>query len=158
MNRLGRIFLLCACVCAISCAATANASGSENGPENNVEASERDRLQGIVDALKTRLSIPQTVKVSMVIENPRLLSVARAPDQPEAFLVSVERDFAEVLSEPELAAAIAHELGHVWIFTHFPFLQTEDLANEIAARVVSPDTLAPMYEKVWKHAGAAAKP
>ena len=30
-----------------------------------------------------------------------------------------------------------HELGHVWIFTHHPYLQTEQLANRIAMRLVS---------------------
>ena len=85
-------------------------------------------------------------------ENPKLFSVSPAEQQPGTFLLSVEEDFAQELSEVELRAAIAHELGHVWIFTHFPFLQTEQLANDIASRVVSRDSLAPLYEKVWKKA------
>jgi len=50
-------------------------------------------------------------------------------------------------------AAIAHELGHVWIFTHHPFLQTEVLANQIAQRLVPRSSLVQVYEKVWKRQG-----
>jgi hypothetical protein len=41
----------------------------------------------------------------------------------------------------------------VWIFTHHPFLQTEELANQIAMQVVPRDTLAAVYDKVWKRVG-----
>ena len=57
------------------------------------------------------------------------------------------------LSDDELLAAVAHELGHVWIFTHHPYLQTEQLANDIAMRLVSRDALAQMYERVWSRRG-----
>ncbi|MCI0721982.1 MAG: hypothetical protein L0338_23875, partial [Acidobacteria bacterium] len=53
----------------------------------------------------------------------------------------------------ELSASIAHELGHVWIFTHHPYLQTELLANQIALRVVAREDLEKTYEKVWKDKG-----
>jgi hypothetical protein len=102
-----------------------------------------------VDDLKVQLAIAQTVKVSIVEANSRLFSVAPAEHQVTTFLLSAEEAFAQRLSEAELRAAVAHELGHVWIFTHFPYLQTEELANDIAARVVSRETLAPLYEKVW---------
>ena len=59
------------------------------------------------------------------------------------FTLSFEAGFAERLTEDELTAAVAHELGHVWIYTYFPFLQTEQLANEIAMRVVSRESLGP---------------
>jgi len=87
-------------------------------------------------------------------KNPKLFSVTPAEHRPGTFLLSAEEDFARGLSEAELRAAIAHELGHVWIFTHFPYLQTEELANDIASRVVSRDILGPLYEKVWKKAAA----
>ena len=45
-------------------------------------------------------------------------------------------------------------MGHVWIYTHHPYLQTERLANDVALRVVSPELLVPVYEKVWKRTGA----
>lgn len=68
------------------------------------------------------------------------------------FRLAFEEGFLNTLTERELAAAIAHELGHVWIFTHFPFLQTEDLANSQALKVVSRDDLDQLYAKVakWK--------
>jgi Zn-dependent peptidase ImmA (M78 family) len=52
-----------------------------------------------------------------------------------------------------LKSTVAHELGHVWIFTHHPYLQTESLANQIAERVVSRESLVQVYEKVWKALG-----
>jgi predicted Zn-dependent protease len=59
----------------------------------------------------------------------------------------------DVLTDDEVRAAIAHELGHVWVFTHHPFLQTEELANRIAMRAVSRETLERVYDKVWKRIG-----
>ena len=56
----------------------------------------------------------------------------------------------QLLSADEMEAVLAHELGHVWIFTHHPYLQTELLANQVAMRTVSRDALARVYEKVWK--------
>jgi c-di-GMP-binding flagellar brake protein YcgR len=92
------------------------------------------QLQRIVDDLKARLGIPYQVTVAIVDRNPLMASVA--PVSGGGFALSFEAGFAEHLTEDELTAVIAHELGHVWIFTHFPFLQTEQLANEIAMRVV----------------------
>jgi hypothetical protein len=48
---------------------------------------------------------------------------------------------------------MAHELGHVWVFTHHPYLQTEKLANQIAMRVVTRDSLVSVYRKLWEHGG-----
>ncbi len=114
---------------------------------------EHERVQRVVEDLKARLSITQSVSVSIVQHDPKLFSVAPSGHGSPAFLLSVEEDFAQALTEPELRAAVAHELGHVWIFTHFPYLQTEQLANDIAARVVGRETLAPLYDKVWAKAG-----
>jgi hypothetical protein len=49
---------------------------------------------------------------------------------------------------------VAHELGHVWIFTHHPYLQTERLADTVAMRVVSRKSLDRVYAKVWERGGA----
>ena len=59
----------------------------------------------------------------------------------------------ELLTREELEAAIAHELGHVWVFTHHPYLQTELLANQVAMRVVGREALIRVYEKVWARDG-----
>jgi hypothetical protein len=48
---------------------------------------------------------------------------------------------------------VAHELGHVWIFTHHPYLQTERLANSIAMRGVTRESLERVYRKVWQREG-----
>jgi hypothetical protein len=39
-------------------------------------------------------------------------------------------------------------------FGHHPYLQTERLANEIAMRVVSRESLLRVYRKVWERGGA----
>lgn len=115
---------------------------------------ERDRIQQVVDNVKARLVIPETVTVTIVETNPKLFSVEPNNGGRGTFLLSVEEDFAQALTDAELEAAVAHELGHVWIYTHFPYLQTEELANDIASRVISRDTLMPLYDKVWKKAAA----
>jgi len=71
------------------------------------------------------------------------------------FRVSVEASFLDELTDHELEAVVAHELGHVWIFTHHPFLQTEQLANQIAMRVVTRESLFLVYGKVWADASSA---
>jgi predicted Zn-dependent protease len=68
--------------------------------------------------------------------------------------LKVEEGFVSGLTDAELAAAVAHELGHVWIFTHHPFLHTEQLANDIAMRLVSRDSLEQLYERVWSRRGS----
>ena len=46
---------------------------------------------------------------------------------------------------------LAHELGHVWIYTHHPFLQTERLANVIGQRVTDRAALERVYLKLWAY-------
>jgi hypothetical protein len=111
------------------------------------------RLQALVDGVRERLSISQEVVVSIVAEDKLLVSVERMPSRDGAFALAFERDFLAVLTEDELTAVVAHELGHVWIFTHHPYLQTEELANKVALKLVSRDTLAKVYEKVWQRTG-----
>ena len=104
----------------------------------------RDRqvsIQALADDLRARLSIPNTVVVSLVRSDNLVVSVERSPDQEGAFSLSIEEGFLEGLSDDEIAAIVAHELGHVWIFTHHPYLQTEEQANEIAMQVVSREAL-----------------
>jgi len=111
------------------------------------------QIQDLVNTLRIRMSIPDTVVVSIVEHNPLVVSVERAKDGTSAFSLSIDRDFLEGLTADEIDAIVAHELGHVWIFTHHPFLHTEELANQIAMQVVSQDTLVAVYDKVWKRVG-----
>jgi hypothetical protein len=111
------------------------------------------RVQVIVDDVKARLAIPQEVVVSIVPEEKLLVSVRRLQSREGAFSLAIERDFLDVLSEDELTAVVAHELGHVWIFTHFPYLQTEELANQVALRLVGRELLDSVYQKVWQRTG-----
>ena len=113
-------------------------------------AGRRDRVQRVVDDSKARLEIPQDVDVSIVPSNALVVSV-----QPRdgAFVLSFEEGFLRELSDDDLRAVVAHELGHVWIFTHHPYLQTEQLANQIAMRLVTRETLEPIYDKLWKRLG-----
>ena len=64
-----------------------------------------------------------------------------------------EDKFLDGLHDDELDSVIAHELGHVWIFTHHPYLQTEEGANEIALRIVSRESLERLYERTWQRTG-----
>jgi predicted Zn-dependent protease len=82
-----------------------------------------------------------------------MLSVEPIEDLAGEFQLSIEEGFIDELTDDELEAAVAHELGHVWIFTHHPYLQTEALANQIARRLVTRDSLVRVYEKVWKIKG-----
>jgi predicted Zn-dependent protease len=118
----------------------------------------RDRsstaIQQVVNDLRTRLAIERGVTVSIVATNVRIVSVTPPTGHDDAFGLAIEGAFLGTLSDEELLAAIAHELGHVWVSTHHPYLQTERLANEIAMRVVSRESLERVYAKLWAHQGA----
>jgi hypothetical protein len=125
-------------------------------PSQIAAASEPPRiaeLQAISDRLRARLDILERVEVVLVAHNPLVLSVETRSGRSGPFVISVDETFIESLTPSEQEAALAHELGHVWIYTHHPYLQTEKLANDIALRVVSRSTLEPVYEKVWKRTG-----
>ena len=126
--------------------------GHARGRTDEVPTAPRDLkwIQRIVDDFRAQLGVPQTVNVDIVEKNALLVSVAPVDDHVSAFTLSIEESFLIGLTEDEVRAVIAHELGHVWIFTHHPFLQTEQLANEVAMRIVSPAHLAQLYDKVWK--------
>lgn len=117
------------------------------------EPSKTVEFQAVVDRLRTRLDILERVEVTLVAHNPLVLSVETQAGRSGPFVISIDEDFIDSLTPDEQEAALAHELGHVWIYTHHPYLQTERLANDIALRVVSRSTLGPVYEKVWKRTG-----
>jgi hypothetical protein len=99
------------------------------------------------------MEIASPIVVSIVPSNSLMMSVEAPTDTRQTFLLSVEASFLDTLTDSELEAAVAHELGHVWIFTHHPFLQTEELANKIAMRAVTRETLQRVYAKVWERSG-----
>ena len=103
--------------------------------------------------MRQDLSITEKVFISIVPKNDKLVSVERSKNRRGAFVLSFDENFLSTLDDSELSASIAHELGHVWIFTHHPYLQTELLANQIALRAVSRENLEKVYEKVWKDKG-----
>jgi Peptidase family M48 len=121
-------------------------------PERIIPNRDQQRIQEIVNEFMAKLNMAHKVAVAVVPKNPLMVSVDY-PDASTGFLLSAEEDFISELTQEELEAVIAHELGHVWIFTHRPFLHTEVLANEIAQRLVPRSSLVQVYEKVWKRQG-----
>ena len=119
----------------------------------NATSVPESKLQAIVSHLKSRLEITAPIVVSIVPSNALMMSVEAPTNARKTFLLSVEANFLEALNDVELEAAVAHELGHVWIFTHHPFLQTEELANQIAMRAVKRENLERVYAKVWERGG-----
>ena len=110
-------------------------------------------LQDLTDELRTRLQIAERVHVTLVDHNPLVMSVETLAGRTGPFIITVDREFVGELNRDEVEAALAHELGHVWIYTHAPYLQTERLANDVAMRVVSRSAFEPVYEKVWSRTG-----
>lgn len=105
--------------------------------------------QQVVDGLREQMGISAGVSVAIVDRDPRVVSVRSRRDGSGGFALSLERRFAASLTGPQLRAALAHELGHVWIATHHPYLQTEQLANRVAMRVVSREELVDVYRALW---------
>src|SRR5262249_7449242 len=102
--------------------------------------------------LESRLNMTQRVDVRVVPADEKMVSVRRMPG--DVFMISIDQGFFSSLTHEELRAAIAHELGHVWISSHHPYLQTEALANEIAMRAVTRQSMKSIYAKLWLHLGA----
>ena len=107
------------------------------------------RAQRVVDALRVKLGLMATVVVRLVDHDARMASVRADADAPGGFVIALQRDFVTRLSPAQLEAVLAHELGHVWVSTHHPYLQTEQLANRIAMRLVSREMLVEVYQTVW---------
>jgi hypothetical protein len=111
------------------------------------------RITEILDGLKQQLGIEQPVQVK-IVQNNRLAFSVEPADHNHDFILSVDSRFLGQLDDQDLAAALAHELGHIWIYTHHPFLHTEALANEIAMRVIPRDSLKTLYGKLWDFEGS----
>ena len=127
---------------------TATSYGADYVPRNDPR-----RLQVIVDDLAQRLALKATITATIVQSNALLVSVEPEAGRENAFRLSFEDGFLDGLDDEGLRAVVAHELGHVWIFTHHPYLQTESLANSVAMRVVSRESLEKVYDKVWERRG-----
>jgi hypothetical protein len=128
-------------------------AGLDGVSARGIERAEVVVLQELTDDLRTRLQITEQVHVTLVDHNPLVMSVETLAGRTGPFVITVDRDFIRELNAEETEAAIAHELGHVWIYTHHPYLQTERLANDIAMRVISRAAFEPVYEKVWARTG-----
>jgi len=110
-------------------------------------------LQELVNGLKAQLGIDAIVSTSIVPTNPLLVSVQPVDGGPATFQMAFEERFLTGLDDDDLKAIIAHELGHVWIFTHHPYLQTEGLANTVAMRAVPRESLERVYSKLSERDG-----
>jgi hypothetical protein len=108
-------------------------------------------IQSVVDRLRDALGIPDQVNVAVLPQVALVVSVEAPADRSQPFQLMIEDRFHARLNDDEVDAALAHELGHVWLFTHHPYLQTERLANQIAMRVVTRESLTRVYEKLWEH-------
>jgi len=111
------------------------------------------RIQYLIRNFREKLGIEPCIHVSIVSDNEHLASAEREVTEPSAYRISFEVGFLRSLDDRELSAAVAHEMGHIWIYTHFPFLQTEALANRQALKLVPRRDLSRVYEKVWKWKG-----
>ena len=116
------------------------------------------RAQEFVDQLRATMRIPNDVQIAVVTFHPLVFSVRPLDTNKNRFLLTMELGFLLELNDDELRAALAHELGHVWIYTHHPFLQTELQANLIAQRVVDRRSFEKVYSKLWMYEGASGVP
>jgi Zn-dependent peptidase ImmA (M78 family) len=121
----------------------ANATSERTRSQYNAK-----RIRNLIDELKKQLAIPQEIEAVVVPKNELIVSVQPVRERKGTYQISFEETFLNTLDDGELRAVIAHELGHVWIFTHHPYLQTEDGANSIAFQVVKEDALERVYDKV----------
>lgn len=151
MNHLGVVLLFALLPLRLESLPAATGGGTAGG----IERSEVVVLQELTNDLRTRLQIAEQVQVTLVDHNSLVMSVETLAGRTGPFVITVDRGFIGELSKEETEAALAHELGHVWIYTHHPYLQTERLANDIAMRVIHRSAFEPVYKKVWQRTGIA---
>lgn len=120
-----------------------NATTGRNRAEYNAR-----KLRNIVSDVKRKLGISEEIETVVVPKNDLVVSVQPIEGRTGPFQISFEEAFLNVLDDEDLRAVVAHELGHVYIFTHHPYLQTEELANSIAYKAVTANSLDRVYEKL----------
>ena len=145
-QRHGIFFLIVLWYCCPSFARSEDSAATLGGNAGH--------LAQIAQELCARLQMNDHVDIRIDENNPKMVSSEPMPCSTPGYRISFDRRFLESLSE-EIEAVVAHELGHVWIFTHHPFLQTESLANDIALRVVDRETMKKVYSKLWAHTGTS---
>ncbi len=111
------------------------------------------KIAGLAQTFGGRLGIKQRIMVTIAPANTHLVSVESVKKGQGVYRVEFDGAFLRSLNERDLSAAVAHEIGHIWIFTHFPYLQTESLANRQALKLVPRSDLERVYRKVWKWKG-----
>jgi hypothetical protein len=134
-----RVWMLLSLVLMVQASATSQRTRAEYNAK---------RIRNLINELKKQMGIDQQIEAVVVPKNELIVSVQPIRERKGVFRMSFEEAFLNTLDDGELRAVIAHELGHVWIFTHHPYLQTEDLANSIAFKVVQQDALDRVYDKV----------
>lgn len=144
-HRTLRMWILLSLVLTIQ----TNAGIGRNRAEYNAK-----RLKSIVNALKKQLGITEEIRTVVVPKNDLAVSVQPVKGHPGTFQISFEEGFLNMLDDDDMRAVVAHELGHVWIFTHHPYLQTEAGANDIAHKAVTSEALDLVYEKMRSRPGA----
>jgi hypothetical protein len=150
LKSRSRVLFSCSwVVSSITCAVVFLVRSTEAAPVPLIA----DQVQVVVDRLRDELGISDSVNVSIQPQVVLVVSVEAPIVKGQPFRLAIEDGFLARLNSDELYAAIAHELGHVWLFTHHPYLQTERLANQIAMRVVTRDSLVSVYHKLWEHGG-----
>jgi hypothetical protein len=109
------------------------------------------RAREIVDHLRAGLAITSAVDLILVKYHPLVFSVEPEDSSKQRFRLTMEAGFLQILDDDELLGALAHEMGHVWVFTHHPFLQTETLANLIGQKVAPRRSFEKVYTKLWAY-------
>ena len=130
-------------------------SGAALARQKSAPARNLKKVSDLVNELREKLQIPQRIHVQIAPANDRMISVEHVHAGPQTgdFILCFDQEFLNGLNDQDLRAGIAHELGHIWIFSHHPYLQTEALANQIAMRVVDRESLREIYTKLWDHLG-----
>jgi hypothetical protein len=116
------------------------------------------RAREFVDRLRAELAITSEIDLTLVRYHPLVFTVQPEDSRKRRFRLSMEAGFLLTLDDDELLGAMAHEMGHVWIFTHHPFLQTEMLANEIGQKVVPRRNFEKVYTKLWAYERTSGVP